>query len=150
MAAGLVHGLFFLSGAAGLLWQLTWVRAFGRVFGNTVSSAAVVSGVFVAALGLGAMWAGARVDREGARPLRLYAVLELSIAALGLAGALALPALAPWLASTASYAPDAAGWLRPSGSSQAARFAAALLWVGVPAALMGGTLSVLIRSRACG
>ena len=58
----LLHLLFFLSGASGLIYQVVWVREFGNVFGNTIHSAALVIAVFMAGPGigsyLGGRWAG--------------------------------------------------------------------------------------------
>src|SRR4030095_15095252 len=38
MAAVLLHALFFASGAAGLIYEVVWVRQFATVFGSTVYS----------------------------------------------------------------------------------------------------------------
>jgi len=142
-----VHLLFFASGVSGLLWQVAWVRGFARVFGHTVVSAAVVAGVFVAGLGVGAMLAGRHADRAGARPLRAFGFAELLIGTLGLLGALVLPAVGPWSAALAGYVPGPSGWLLPAPLSPVVQGLVALLLVGVPATLMGATLSLLIRHQ---
>ncbi len=47
--------LFFLSGVAGLISQVIWVRRFGAIFGNTLHSAALATGVNTAGAALGAL-----------------------------------------------------------------------------------------------
>ena len=68
---------FFVSGACALGLELLWMRAAGLVLGQTAVTAATVLGCYFAGLGLGA--AAARGVRR--RPLALYGVLELGVAA---------------------------------------------------------------------
>ena len=63
----LLYVAFFLSGASGLIYQVTWVRQFGNVFGNTIHSAALVVAVFMLGLGAGAYAAGVWADRRVTR-----------------------------------------------------------------------------------
>jgi spermidine synthase len=144
-----VVAVFFLSGISGLVYQVVWVRRFGAVFGNTVHSAALVTSVFMGGLGAGAYVFGRAADRRYAgdpsHPLRVYARLELGIAALGLALAWILPRLGALSAATSSYATDARGWHVLSTASYAARYAAAIALVAPATFLMGGTLTLLIR-----
>jgi len=83
-----VYLLFFCSGAAGLIYQIVWVREFGNVFGNTVYSASLVIAVFMCGLGLGSYLAGRWADRhylDGPGVLlRAYGSIEAAIAVLGL------------------------------------------------------------------
>src|SRR5882672_3786949 len=79
----LVHVLFFFSGAAGLIDQVVWVRAFGNLFGNTVHSAALVTAIFMSGLGFGGWASGKLADRWGATSRRLvaaYGAAELGVA----------------------------------------------------------------------
>jgi spermidine synthase len=144
-----VVALFFLSGISGLVYQVIWVRELGNVFGNTVHSAALVTGVFMSGLGAGSFVLGRYADRRHGRdpgaPLRLYGLSELGIAAFGLALALLLPHLAGLSASVSSYAKGAHGWYEPSTGTLAFRYAAAVLLLAPPTFLMGGTLTLLIR-----
>lgn len=149
MRGPLVHTIFFLSGIAGLVYQVVWVRQFGLVFGNTIHSAALVSGVFVCGLGLGSWAAGLLSDRRYAAEadvgLRLYALAELGIAALGLALALLLPHLGDWSAAISSYSLDARGWHVLSAGSLVLRYLTALALLAPVTLLMGATLTLLIR-----
>jgi predicted membrane-bound spermidine synthase len=129
---------FFLSGAAGLLYEVAWTRLLGVLFGHTVHAITTVLVVFMGGLALGGLLAGRRSDRA-ARPLRAYAALE--------AGTAAYCALTPLLLSVADPA-YVSVWraLQPSllaGAAIQAAFAAAVL---APATvLMGATLPVLAR-----
>src|SRR5690349_14705052 len=94
----LLLSAFFLSGIAGLVYQVTWVRQFGNVFGNTMHSASIVVAVFMLGLGVGSYLAGVWADRQaGSGPaslVRSYAWAEGMLAALGLLLSLLLPHLA--------------------------------------------------------
>ena len=105
-----------LTGFGGLVLQLAWMRRYGLLLGNTSGAAALVLGVFLAALGAGGL-AAARVRRLHVRPVRAAAAAYAGVA---LAGLLAEPGLRPWIALPAAAAP-----------------LALLLVPGVPAALMG-------------
>jgi len=135
----LPYALFFLSGAAGLSYELVWTRLLGRYFGHTVHAVTTVLAAFMAGLALGSVLLGARADRTR-HPLRLYGWLEIGIGVACL--------LAPWLLELARSVYVA---LYPSlGEGVALRtllqFALALLVLIVPATLMGGTLPALVRA----
>jgi spermidine synthase len=150
MARPLVYLLFLLSGIAGLVYQVIWVRVFGNVFGNTVHSAAVVTAVFMAGLGLGSWLAGRLADRAWQRahatPLLLYALSELAIGALGLGLAWLLPELGALSAAVSSYELGADGWHELSAGSLALRYLLGALLLAPSTLLMGGTLSLLVRA----
>src|SRR3990170_2614090 len=97
MAAALCS-IFFLSGAAGLLFQTLWLRQAGLVFGNSVWTSSLVLASFMGGLALGNGLAARRGDRLP-RPLRVYAALEAAIAATGLGLVLLFPLLTGWLAA---------------------------------------------------
>src|SRR5579863_8501920 len=81
---------FFLSGAAGLIYQVAWGKALGLVFGHTAYAVATVLAVFMGGLAAGSAWIGRWGDRSS-KPLALYAWLEVGTA---LTGALSLAGLA--------------------------------------------------------
>ena len=149
MNALALHVLFFASGAAGLIYEVVWVRQFGTVFGSTVYSIALVTALFMLGLGLGGYAAGRFADarfREDPRsPLRWYGFVELAIGALALALAYGLPRLAPLAAQIAHYVPDASGFYRLAAASSLARYAVAAALLAPITLLMGGTLTLLIR-----
>jgi len=149
LGARAIYALFFLSGISGLVYQVVWVRLFGNLFGNTLHSAATVSGVFLCGLGVGSYLVGRWIDRRYAgdprAPLRSYARFELGIAALGLAVALVLPLLEPLSAAISSYRVGPEGWRELSHGSHLARHLLAALLLAPITLLMGGTLTLLIR-----
>jgi len=144
-----LYTLFFCSGVSGLIYQVVWVRQFGRVFGNTVYSGSVVVAIFMLGLGVGSILFGALADRRhasGARGLvRVYAGLEALIAALGLGISLLLPHLTTLVSQLSAYDIGADGWRTLSIWSYVVRAGVALLLLGPITCLMGGTLTVLVR-----
>jgi spermidine synthase len=132
----LLLALFFASGAAGVAYELLWVRDLALVFGNTAQATATTLAVFFLGLSLGQHLAGRHAQRAR-NPLRAYAVLEASLA-LSAASYFALlpvsravvPALAVGLASD--------GWL-----ATAARAALAAGLLVAPCACMGATLPLM-------
>lgn len=141
--------LFFLSGAAGLIYQVVWVRQFANVFGSTVYSASLVTGIFMLGLGLGSYGAGRWVDRRHASnrtgALRAYGIFELGIAALGLALAWVVPQLESVSAALTTYQTSSEGWFELSTGSSLLRYLIAGLLLAPITGLMGGTLTLLVR-----
>jgi predicted membrane-bound spermidine synthase len=84
--------IFFLSGVAGLSYELTWVRYLGQVFGASTPAVSATISIFFLGLALGAALGG-RWFARSRDPLRSYAVLEASIGLVAL--------LVPWLFSWA-------------------------------------------------
>ena len=143
---------FFLSGVAGLIYQVTWVRQFGNVFGNTVHSASIVVAVFMLGLGAGSYLAGIWADRHSgsgpARLVRLYAYAEAVLACLGLLVSLLLPHLTAIVAGWSRYVAGAHGWYELSAASYVARAALAIGLLAPITVTMGATLTLLIRALA--
>ena len=73
-------GAFFLSGAAGLVYEVIWTRMFGMVFGNTNFAVATVLATFMGGMALGAWFFGRLADRSQ-KPVFLYGLLELGVGA---------------------------------------------------------------------
>src|SRR5262249_37612146 len=71
--------LFFASGFASLVYEVTWVRSLTLVFGGSHLAVTTVLSVFMGGLALGGVLLGSRADRAR-HPLRLYAALEIGIA----------------------------------------------------------------------
>ncbi|MBS2019969.1 MAG: fused MFS/spermidine synthase [Deltaproteobacteria bacterium] len=145
----MLFALFFVSGFAGLLYEVCWVRGFGNEFGNTVHSASLVTAVFMAGLGFGSHRAGAWADRRRGSPrtlLHAYAGAELAIALLGLGLAIALPRLGGLSVALSSYERGANGWHALSLGSNVLRYAIAAALLAPPSFLMGTTLTLLVRA----
>ena len=146
---GAVYFLFFFSGAAGLIYQVVWVRQFGNVFGNTVYSASLVIAVFMCGLGVGSYLAGIWADRRYASApsslLKAFGYCELAIGGMGCLIALILPRLGWLSAAISSYVPGSNGWYFLSTGSHLGRYGIAVLLLLPITLLMGATLSLLIR-----
>lgn len=123
--------LLFASGAAALIYQVLWVRQLSLVVGVDVYAVTVAVSAFFGGLALGG-WLLGRLAERSRRPLRLYAGIEAGIAALAVAATFALgSAAAPFVFLEARV--GSLAWLLP------------MVLVALPAALMGGTLPVLVR-----
>jgi spermidine synthase len=137
-AASLVLACFFVSGAAALLYQVSWLRVLVLVFGTTGLAVATLLAAFMAGLALGSFVLGQLVDRWG-RPLLLYGLLELGIGGYALLVPSLFHGLIPayrW--AWASFHP--AFW-----TFSLVRFGLACSVLLMPTTLMGGTLPVLSR-----
>ncbi len=129
---------FFLSGAAGLVYQVTWGKALGLVFGNTVYAIATVLAVFMGGLATGSALLGRWSERH-ANPVALYGWIELGVAASGVLSLVGLAGVR--LLYVGSY-PLVEGWMP---ALLALRFIGAALVLFVPTLLMGGTLPIMVR-----
>ena len=138
LSYGAIYLLFFLSGAAALVYQVVWVRSLTLVFGGSHLAVTAVLTIFMAGLALGGYLIGRVADRVG-RPLRLYGLLELGIAAFALVF-VGLMRIYP-----AVYVALARGHDDSPLYLFAVRAAFALVALIVPTTLMGGTLPVLSR-----
>jgi spermidine synthase len=165
--------LYTASGAAALVYEVVWTRLLTLQLGHTVAAATTVLAAFMGGLAAGA-WIGGRLLRgqvgrvsqvgqvaqdqthqtQQAHPtyqthsaylLRLYAALEIAIAACALALPFALRGTVPLLA-----------WAYADGTAPIRfgllRVAISLTLVGIPAAAMGATFPIaadwLSSSRA--
>lgn len=79
----LVLSTFFVSGIAGLIYQVVWTRYLALFLGHTSYAVIAVLAAFMGGLALGNAWLGSKVDRM-ARPLQFYAGLELGIGVFAL------------------------------------------------------------------
>ena len=134
---------FFLSGAAGLVFQIVWLYRCGLVLGSSVAAVTVVLSGFMGGLAAGnalaAIWA-ARVRRL----LLLYGVLELMVGAVGLLVTFILPDVGAVLVPLERTGAE-------SGVAiNVARFVLAFALLVVPATAMGATLPVLVAALCRG
>jgi spermidine synthase len=135
---GVVLALFVASGAAGLVYQVVWSRELVLVFGNTTQAVATIVTAFMAGLGFGSLAGGRLADRV-ARPLRLYGLVELAVAALAALLPLAFHGLAELYRGMWPSLVE-----RPTQLA-GVRFGLALAAVAPATFLMGMTLPLLTR-----
>ncbi len=149
MTGRAIYPIFLLSGLAGLIYEVVWVRWFGRVFGNSVYSAALVISVFMFGLGVGSYLAGRWIDRRAARgpgfSLRAYGWTELAVGLLGAGLAWLLPSIEPLAAHLSFYAIGDHGWHELSRWSLVLQLVTASALLAPITLLMGATLTLLIR-----
>jgi spermidine synthase len=138
MLVGLIYLLFFLSGAAALVYQVVWVRALTLVFGGSHLAVTAVLSIFMTGLAIGSYVVGRRVDRVQ-KPLRLYGLLELGIAPSALLFAGLMKLYPQVYGALAQGRDDATLYLTTI------RIAFSFVALIVPTMLMGGTLPVLSR-----
>lgn len=128
---------FLLSGACGLVYEVVWTRLFSLSLGAASYSVATVLGAYMGGLAIGS-WLATRV-RLRIRPLALYGLLELAVAAW----AVGLPSLLSLTEPVLRWA------YRDGGGSfagfVAVRFAFSVLLLVLPTICMGATLPVLCR-----
>ncbi|MBI3576614.1 fused MFS/spermidine synthase [Candidatus Gottesmanbacteria bacterium] len=122
--------LFFLSGAAGLMYQIIWTRMFLLLFGSTVYTVVAVVSAFMAGLALGS-WLVTKVPKKYIS-LSLYAGLEIFVGAT--------TAATPFLFSFAS------GVFATSGHALVVKFLVAFILLLPSAAAMGATLPILVET----
>ncbi|HEY5624206.1 MAG TPA: spermidine synthase, partial [Gammaproteobacteria bacterium] len=131
--------IFFLSGASALIFETLWFRLAGLSLGNSVWSVGLVLAAFMAGIALGNA-AVARFGGRLARPVLVYAGLELVIGITGAAVVLALPHSSAVLGPALGNLADTP-WLL-----NLVRLATGFVVLSIPAVAMGATLPVLTEA----
>jgi spermidine synthase len=134
-----LHVLFGASGAAALIYQVLWVRAFADLFGATAEAAAAILAAFFLGLAFGSDYFGRVADRTE-RPLRLYAGLELGI------GVAALPVLAVLVFYRSVYDELYRALIGVPGLFTLSKMALTAIALFPATAMMGGTLPAMGRA----
>jgi spermidine synthase len=129
---------FFVSGLAGLLYQVVWTRYLALFLGSTSYAVVAVLAAFMGGLAAGNALLGTRADSLR-RPLFFYACLEAGIGLFAV--------FFPWYFETVRQ-----GFLsvirtvHPEGTPRLAlQFGFAVLIILLPTVLMGATLPVLTK-----
>jgi spermidine synthase len=131
-------GLFFLSGVGGLVLQVLWMYRLGLVFGNAAYATAATLSAFFLGLALGG-WFWGRAAPSVRRPLAVYGLIELGVAATAL---LWLPGLGFY---EAHYATVTAMLGDNRGFLITGKFVFSTSLLLLPTFLMGGTFPVLAQ-----
>jgi predicted membrane-bound spermidine synthase len=130
--------VFFVSGAAALLFETLWFRQAGLALGNTVWASALVTASFMGGLAIGnalVAWLGPRVRR----PLLAYALLEVVVGVIGVVLVFVFPVFGALLAPLLGSARDVA-------ALNALRVTSSFLLLLLPSSAMGATLPLLARA----
>lgn len=134
-----VWTVFFISGVAGLVYEVVWARYLDLVLGGTTYAHIMVLTAFMGGMAGGAWWFGQRVD-SFKKPLVVYAWLELAVGAWGLLFPLLFGILSQFYLALAGPL----GTTGPGGIVNKLLFSVLLL---APSTfLMGGTLPILVRT----
>ncbi len=130
----LILAVFFTSGFAALLYQVSWQRLLVIFSGADVYSATIIVAAYMAGLGVGSLAGGHLADRVTARAsLGMFAIAELAVAAFG-------------FSSTTLYYDvlyQRFGHVDISPAAMASLLFASLLW---PTFFMGASLPLLARA----
>lgn len=140
----ILETLAVASGAASLVYQVAWMRRLVLVFGSTTLATSTVLAAFLGGLAVGAWLWGRVADRRPRAALGVFGLVEAGIGLYALASPLI------FRAAEAIYLglyPVVAG--RP-GAFVGVQFLLSVLVILVPAALMGGTLPLLVRHVTTG
>lgn len=129
----------FGSGFCALVYQIAWLRLLRLIFGGSTPASATVIAIFMAGLGLGGLLLGKRSERSS-NPLAFYANLEIGISLAA--------ALSPMLIMLVRAMYIGLGGTAVLGSvvGTLARLLFAIVVLGVPTFLMGGTLPAMVRA----
>ena len=131
--------MFFVSGAAALVYQVLFAKELALTFGSTATATFTVLATFLGGMALGSLLGGALAHRVR-RPLTIYAAIEVGIAVYCvLTPQLFQGVQSLYVALAAGSAPDAP-WLLVL---RVALGAAVLL---LPTVLMGTTLPLLAQA----
>ncbi len=137
-SVGVKAAFLFGSGFCALVYQTMWLRALRTVFGASTPANAAVLSVLLGAFAVGSAVFARRAERTS-QPLRLYARLEMGVAASA--------ALSPFLVDGVRAVYLALGGSTTLGAgATAARLVLSVFALGVPAALMGGTFPAMARA----
>ncbi|MBN2035103.1 MAG: fused MFS/spermidine synthase [Chitinispirillaceae bacterium] len=135
--------LYFLSGAAALIYEIAWMRKLSLMLGGTVFAITLITASFMLGLALGSRLIGKMAD-AAERPAMLFAFLAAGIGVFGLCSPLTFQGLS--VINTAIFsAIDCTGFAR-SGL----QFTQASIALIVPTLLMGATFPVMAKAFTAG
>jgi predicted membrane-bound spermidine synthase len=125
----LVSILFFLSGAAGLIYQTVWVRLLELYFGVTLTATTLIVAAYMAGLGLGSLLGG-RIAAKSRNTILLYGLIEAGVGIFGIFS----PSLINWIGQNTA------------GSPYILVFFLSFVLLLLPTLLMGMTLPLLTQA----
>ena len=128
----LLGGVFFLSGAAALLYQVCWQRLLFISFGIDIESVTIIVSTFMLGLGVGALAGGWIADRFPRRLILFFAAFELAIGLFGLVSVQLIAWLGDWFV----------------GESRTIVALVNFILLLLPTSLMGATLPILTADAA--
>lgn len=124
--------LFFLSGVAALIYQISWQRLLFANLGSDIESVTIIVSVFMLGLGMGALIGGRVADLFPGRTVLIFAIIEIGIGVFGIFSQYIILSIGHFF-----YA-----------SSLAMTAAISFFVLLVPTAFMGATLPILVAFLA--
>lgn len=130
--------MFFVSGAAGLVYEVVFAKSLALTFGSTTRASTTVLATYMGGMAAGA-WLGGRISGGKYRPLVIYAVCEAGVAIWCALSPFVLSFVQRLYIGLATGADPSSPWL---GALQVLLGALVLL---PPTILMGVTLPVVAK-----
>jgi spermidine synthase len=121
--------LFFLSGAAGLIYEIAWERVLELYFGVTMTAITLIVASYMCGIGLGSLLGG-RIAQNLEHPILIYGFIE---AGIGIFGFFSSPII-NWIGQ------------HTAGAPYTLVFLLSFLVLLIPTLLMGMTLPLLTQS----
>lgn len=129
---------FFVSGAAGLIYQICWIRSAALIFGSTTFALSTVLAVFFAGMAAGSYLSG-HLSKHTTKPLLWYAIIEATLAVYALS--------TPYLFEFVNYSYHMVFEIMQFQPNLgiALRLVLVLFVLFIPALLLGATLPLFCR-----
>ncbi len=138
MGFAVLSGLFFLSGATGLILQVVWMYRLGLVFGNAAYATAATLAAFFLGLALGG-WFWGKASARFKNPLTVYGLMEVGVALTALI----------WIPGLEFYETHYPSVVDLFGGQKSiltlCKFVFSTTLLLLPTVLMGGTFPVLAQ-----
>src|SRR2546423_9474248 len=132
-----LYALFFLSGAAGLMYESIWTRYLALLVGHSAYAQIVVLTIFLGGMAVGSFLIG-RISERLSDPLIWYAGVETAVGVLGL---LFHPGFRA--ASAAAYDSLFPALVASPGAQSAVKWSLAALLILPQSILLGGTFPLM-------
>lgn len=130
---------FFLSGFAGLIYEVAWVKLLSLLFGSTTLAVSTILAVYFGGLALGSLIFGRWADRRPRNLVRAYALVEFAVAIACLLSPflfLGVRQVYGSLTADSSLSYEILALLK---------FGVAAIILIVPTTLLGGTLPLMVK-----
>jgi spermidine synthase len=127
----------FFSGAAALMYQITWIKRFSNLFGLHILSVSLVLGTFMTGLALGSLIFGRISDRKN--PVLLFIILESVLALFAFLFPLSFQKFSDLYTFLGSF------FKQYIAEFHLLRFILSFLFLIIPSTCIGGTLPILVR-----
>ena len=129
--------LYFLSGLTSLAFEVLWARMLSMQFGVSIFGVVLTVAAFMIGLGLGSL-AGVRWAKRSAKPLAIFAILEMAIALYALLLPGLLHAVGGWMEIIAARL-TLSQWYLLQGTE-------ALCLLVIPAFAMGMSFALVLKA----